>query len=149
MLVKAHPPIPTSKIIKSEDVLSIKDTFLHIKRDRSLWKFFISYSLFYGTFLIFGSSSNFLVKPFGLSDVFISLSAVSLILFGAVGAILSSIFIKRTKKYKILITIATFSSSGALTLLIVFLFVFKSEGLMLICSGLVGFFVVPIVSTSY
>lgn len=120
-----------------------------IKKDRNLWKFFGAYSLFYGSFLIFGSSSNFLIKPFGFSDTIISLSAVGLILFGAVGAVVGSIFIKRTRQYKVLLTVTTFAACGALTVMILQLLIIPVPGLTAIIVAVVGFFVVPVVPTSY
>lgn len=105
--------------------------------------------MFYGTFLIFGSSSNFLIKVFDYSDLMISLAAVGLILFGAVGAIISSIFIKKTKKYKMMITVATFSATAFLLLMTMELLIAPVDFITLIITAFVGFFVVPVVPASY
>ena len=105
--------------------------------------------MFYGTFLIFGSSANFLIKPFGFSDITISLAAVGLIIFGAVGAVLGSIFLKRTRRYKVLITVTTFSAAGMLTVMIFQLLILPVPALTMLIVAVIGFFVVPVVPTSY
>lgn len=122
---------------------------MEIKKDRNIWKFLGAYSLFYGSFLVFGSSANFLIKPFGFTDIIISLSAVGLIIFGTVGAVLGSIFIKRTRQYKILITVTTFAACGTLIALILQLFIIPVPGITIVIVAVIGFFVVPVVPTSY
>ena len=114
-----------------------------------MWKFFASYSFFYGTFFIFAASANFLIKPFGFSDLAISLSAVALIVLGAVGAVLSSVFIKKTKNYGLLIRVLTFSAAGGLILMLLQLFIVPKAGITIIILGIVGFFVVPVVPITY
>ncbi len=94
-------------------------------------------------------SGNFLIKPFGFSDLAISLSAVALILLGAVGAIISSLFIKRTKNYSLLIRILTFSASGGLILMLLQMYILPKAAITVIIVGLIGFFVVPMVPTTY
>lgn len=74
---------------------------------------------------------------------------MGLILFGAVGAVVGSIFIKRTRQYKILLTVATFAACGALTVMILQLLIIPVPGLTAIIVAVVGFFVVPVVPTSY
>jgi FLVCR family feline leukemia virus subgroup C receptor-related protein len=120
-----------------------------LKKDRNLWKFFGSYSLFYGSFLIFGGSANFLIKPFGFADLSISIAAVGLILFGTVGAIIGSIFIKKTGKYKLLITITTFTASGMLAVMVFQLLILPAAGLTMLVVAVIGLFVVPVVPASY
>jgi hypothetical protein len=111
--------------------------------------FFGSYSFFYGTFLIFATSGNFLIKPFGFSDLAISLSAVALIVLGAVGAIISSLYIRKTKNYSSLVKVLTFSASGGLIVMLLQLYTFPKAGITIIIVGLVGFVVVPMVPTTY
>lgn len=120
-----------------------------LKADRNLWKFFSAYSIFYGTFLIFGASANFLIKPFGFSSLTISLSAVGLIVMGAVGAVIGSIFIKKTGRYKLLITVCTFSAVGLLVLMMLQLMIVPLSGITMIIVAFAGFCVVPVVPTSY
>lgn len=79
----------------------------------------------------------------------ISLSAVSMIILGAVGAIISSLFIKKTKNYSLLIRILTFSASAGLIIMLLQLYTLPKAGITIIIVGLVGFFVVPIVPTTY
>lgn len=148
LLMRSAPTIPPSKIDKKES-LTIKETYHILKKDRNLWKFFGAFWLFYGTFLIFGSSSNFLIKVFNYSDLMISLAAVGLILFGAVGAIISSIFIKKTRKYKMMITVTTFSATAFLLLMTMELLIAPVDFITLIITAFVGFFVVPVVPASY
>lgn len=148
VLMKSKPVVSPSRIDKKAE-LTFKETFLMIKTDRNLWKFFSAYSIFYGTFLIFGTSANFLIKPFGLSDTVISLAAIALILLGAAGAVTSSIFLKKTRRYKFVITLLTFASTGMLALLGLQSFLLPYEALTVIVVGVIGFFVVPIVPASY
>ena len=99
--------------------------------------------------MIFGSSANFLIKPFGYSDITISLAAVGLIVFGTIGAILSSIYIKKTRNYKRMITFTTFTACGFLLILTLQLFIIPAPGLTMIIVALIGFNVVPIVPATY
>lgn len=105
--------------------------------------------MFYGTFLIFGASANFLIKPFGYSDATISLAAVGLIVFGTVGAIVSSIYIKRTRNYKKMITFTSFTACALLLALTIQLFIIPLSGITMIIVALIGFNVVPIVPATY
>jgi preprotein translocase subunit Sss1 len=79
----------------------------------------------------------------------ISLSAVALILFGAVGAVISSLFIKRTRNYKFLLTVLTFTTTGTLILFALQLYILPTAALSIIVVGVIGFFVVPVIPTSY
>jgi drug/metabolite transporter (DMT)-like permease len=79
----------------------------------------------------------------------ISLAAVGLILMGTVGAIIGSIFIKKTRKYKMMITVTTFASMGILALMTFQLLIVPVDFLTLIIVCFVGFFVVPVVPASY
>ena len=148
VFLRAVPKTPSSNI-QNKEQLSLKQTFQSIKKDRNLWKFFLSYSIFYGSFQIFGSISNFLIKPFGYKDLTISLSAVSLILLGAVGAVVSSIFIKRTRNYKLLITATTFAGTGIMILLVCQLFIIPNAFITIAIVGCLGFVVIPVIPNSY
>ena len=90
---RSKPSSPTSNI-EDKDELSLKETFLKIKGDKNMWIFFSCYCLLYGSFQTFASSANLLIKPFGATDLDISIAAIFLIIFGAIGAILSSIYLK-------------------------------------------------------
>lgn len=79
----------------------------------------------------------------------ISLGAVALIVLGAVGAVLSSVFIKKTKNYGLLIKVLTFSASGGLVLMLLQLFTLPKAGITIIILGVIGFFVVPVVPITY
>ncbi len=74
---------------------------------------------------------------------------MGLILFGAVGAVVGSIFLKRTRQYKILVTITTFASCGALIAMMLQLVIIPVPGITAIIVAVIGFFVVPVVPTSY
>lgn len=148
VLMRSKPALPASNI-ESKQQLGLKETFGKIRRERNLWTFFMAYSLFYGTFFIFASVSNFLIKPFGLSDVMISLSAVGLIVVGAVGAILSSVYIKRTRNYRKLIKILTLATSLLMTVFTLQCFILPSPPLTVFLVAFLGLFVVPIVPITY
>jgi MFS family permease len=74
---------------------------------------------------------------------------VGLILFGAAGAVLASIFIKRTGRYKMLITVTTFAATGMLAVMVLQLLIVPLAGITMIIVAAVGFFVVPVVPISY
>lgn len=60
----------------------------------------------YGTFLSFGSASNMLFKPYGFVDIQIAIFAIILLVSGITGAIVYSLYIKKTQKYRKAIMIA-------------------------------------------
>lgn len=105
--------------------------------------------MIYGSFQTFASSANLLIKPFGASNLDISMAAIMLILFGTVGAVLGSFYLKKTREYRRLFR---FCSLGALSLIIMLAFqliAIDSVALIKINVGVIGFFLTPIIPTSY
>ena len=105
----------------------------------------ISFSLFYGSFVIIAVILNFLLKPFGLSDpLYSSVISVIPIVSGMVGCIISSIYLKKYEKYKKIIVICMLGSTGGLFF---FLMMLWSEKFILVCLSMftIGLFVVPLI----
>lgn len=61
-------------------------------------------------FLSFGSTSNMLLKPYGFEDTQIAVFALFLLISGIAGAIVFTIYIKKTVKYRKAILTACVSS---------------------------------------
>jgi len=105
--------------------------------------------MIYGTFQTFASSANFVIKPFGYTDLQISMAAVFLIIMGTIGAVLSSLYLKRTRKYKKVITICTIGATSTMLLLIIQLHILPHPFFTSSVVAMLGFFVTPIVPISY
>jgi FLVCR family MFS transporter 7 len=90
-----------------------------------------------------------LIKPFGYTDIQISIAAILLIVFGAVGAVLASLYLNRTQKYKKTIMICTIGACSTLILFGLQLHFFPTVYVMVCFVALMGFFVVPIIPLSY
>ena len=145
---RSKPSSPTSNIEEKEE-LSLKETFLKIKGDKNMWIFFSCYCLLYGSFQTFAASANLLIKPFGATDLDISIAAIFLIIFGAIGAIISSIYLKKTRKYRRVFIFCCFGSLLSISVLVFQLIVLNSPLLMKFNVGILGFFITPIVPMSY
>lgn len=92
-----------------------------IKKDRNLRSFFLAYFLSYGTFVAFASNCNFIIKPYGYSDMEIAANAVCLMLAGACGAITFNLFIKRTFNFSLALRIISVGSTLFLSVLCLWL----------------------------
>ena len=145
---RSKPSSPTSNIDEKEE-LSLKQTFRQLKSDSNLWIFFSCYCLIYGSFQTFASSANLLIKPFGASDLDISIAAIGLIIFGTIGAILSSIYLKKTRKYRRIFIICCVGSVSCISLLVLQLITIKNITLVKLNVAILGFFITPIVPMSY
>ena len=148
IFLRSKPQSPTSNIEDKEE-LTLKETFLMIKGDKNMWIFFGCYCMLYGSFQTFAASANLLIKPFGVTDLDISIAAIFLILFGTVGAILSSIYLKKTRKYRRVFIFCCLGSLLSISTLVLQLILLKSPLLMKLNVGLLGFFITPIVPMSY
>ncbi len=106
--------------------------------------------LLYGTFLSFGSTSNYLFKSYNFEDTQIAIFGVCLLVSGVAGSVVYTIYIKKTIKYKNAIVCAT-------TLAIIFM---VTNGILMnvvpeqkiLISFLIlgmGFNLVPMVPISY
>ena len=146
--MREKPSLPTSNVTEKDD-LSIKETFKHVSKDRNSWKFIAGYALVYGTFQVFGTGANFLIKPFGYTDIEISISAVSLILLGTVGAIVFSVIVKRTGEHKKVINVINFSAVGVMLLLGMQLMIIPNPVITVFIVGGLGFVVFPLLPLSY
>ena len=61
----------------------------------------------------------------------------------------ASIYIKKTKNYKRLITFTTFAGSGIMVLMAAQLLVVPKAFLTIIIVGMLGFAIIPIIPNSY
>jgi MFS-type transporter involved in bile tolerance (Atg22 family) len=125
------------------------ETFDHAKKDKNIWVFCGSYCLIYGSFQTFASSANLLIKPFGANDIDISIAALCLIFFGAVGAVLSSLYLKKHRKYRRIFRTCCIGSLVSLICLAFQLAVIQQMFLIKINIGILGFFLTPIIPLSY
>lgn len=85
-----------------------------------------------------------------MKDIEISIAAILLIFFGATGAVLSSLYLKKTKQHK---RIFRFCCLGALIWIIVLavqLLLGSIKSILIQFNvGLLGFFITPIIPISY
>ncbi len=107
------------------------------------------YFLIYGSFQTFAASANLLIKPYGASDIDISFAAIGLIVLGTIGAVISSIILKKYRCFKLILRAC---GIGALTCIILFaiqLLTIESVLLVQINVAILGFFLTPIIPVSY
>lgn len=112
-------------------------------------KFLVAYCLSYGTFIAFASNCNFIIKPYGYSDVEIATNAVLLMLVGTVGAIAFSIYIKKTYNFKLALRSIALSSVAALLLLCLWLNTANLKWGTCLIISMLGFVLTPLVPVSY
>ena len=105
--------------------------------------------MIYGSFQTFAASANLLIKPFGATDIDISIAAICLIVLGTIGAVIGSIVLKKYRCYKLILRVC---AVGALTCIILFaiqLLTIESVILIQINVAVLGFFLTPIIPVSY
>jgi len=105
--------------------------------------------LVYGSFQTFASSANLLIKPFGASDLDISLAAICLILLGTVGAVVGSIILKKYRCYKLIFRTCCVGALVCIILLAIQLATIDSVALVKLNVGVLGFFLTPIIPVCY
>lgn len=111
--------------------------------------FLLAYCLSYGSFIAFASNCNFLIKPYGYTDVRIATNAVLLMLVGTCGAIAFSIYIKKTFNYRVALRSIAIASVAMLLLLCLWLNTINGKlGTSFIIS-ILGFVLTPLVPVSY
>jgi FLVCR family MFS transporter 7 len=102
-----------------------------------------------GSFQTFTTAANFILKPYGYTDIQITICAILLIIFGVIGAILASLYIKKTGAYKRVITITTIGVCLSLLGAFISLAFIKIVAIISIMFVLIGFFLTPIVPITY
>lgn len=112
-------------------------------------KFVIAYCLSYGSFIAFASNCNFIIKPYGYSDVEIAFNAILLMLVGTCGAIAFSVYIKRTFNFKFALRSIAIASVSALLLLCLWLNTVNTKIGTSVIISLLGFVLTPLVPVSY
>lgn len=120
-----------------------------LKNNRNLWKFFPAYCLGYGTFITFAANSNFIIKPYDYSDIQIAVNGVLLMVVGTAGAILFSLYIKRTYNYKLALKVTSFGALVMLLILCLWLNTANVKAVTAIIIAVMGFVVTPIVPICY
>jgi drug/metabolite transporter (DMT)-like permease len=103
----------------------------------------------YGSFQTFATSANLLIKPFGASDIDISIAAVCLILLGTLGAVIGSIIIKKYRCYKLVLRVCCVGSLACIIFFAIQLLTIDSIRLIQVNVGVLGFFLTPIIPVSY
>ena len=103
----------------------------------------------YGSFQTFAASANLLIKPFGASDLDISVAAICLILFGTVGAVISSLILKKHRCFKLILRTCCLGALTSIILLAIQLVTVESPALIKLNVGILGLFLTPIIPTSY
>lgn len=120
-----------------------------IAKNGNLRSFFLAYFLIYGTFVAFASNCNFIIKPYGYSDMEIATNAIFLMLAGTCGAITFSLFIKRTYNFSLALRIITVGSTFMLSVLCLWLNSTNAKPITTLIISLLGFFLTPLVPISY
>lgn len=120
-----------------------------IVKSGNLRSFFLAYFLIYGTFVAFASNCNFIIKPYGYSDMEIATNAIFLMLAGTLGAITFSLFIKRTFNFSLALKIITVGSTFMLSVLCLWLNSTNAKPITTLIISLLGFFLTPLVPISY
>jgi FLVCR family feline leukemia virus subgroup C receptor-related protein len=114
-----------------------------------LWKFFLGFQLIYGTFIAFASNCNFLIKPYGYTDVEIAVNAVVLMGAGVIGSITFSLYIKKTFNYGKAIRTVAVGSVLLMTLLCFWLNTSNGKVVTTIIIAAMGFIITPIIPICY
>lgn len=89
------------------------------------------------------------LKPYNYSDIEIALFALILILLGVIGAIVWSLYLKKTTNYKFTIRAIPTISVIVMIMICIGLNVNASVVIIFILGGAVGFSVTPIIPISY
>lgn len=111
--------------------------------------FLAAYCLSYGSFIAFASNCNFLIKPYGYTDVQIATNAILLMLVGTFGAITFSIYIKKTFNYKLALRSIAIASVAMLLLLCLWLNTINGKLGTSIIISILGFVLTPLIPLSY
>lgn len=120
-----------------------------MKQHRNLWKFFPAYCLGYGTFISFATNSNFIIKPYEYTDVQIAVNGVLLMVIGTAGAILFSLYLKKTYNYKLALRVTSVGSFVMLLVLCMWLNTANVKAVTAIIIAIMGFVVTPTVPICY
>jgi sugar phosphate permease len=149
LFMQARPEIPPSEGAIASKLSSTRETFRQIRDNPNLWKFFPAYCVNYGTFIAFAANSNFIIKPYGYSDIEIAVNAVLLMAMGTVGAILVSLYIKKTHNYQRALRGSAIGSAVMLIILSVWLNTANKKVMTTIIISLMGCAVTPLVPICY
>lgn len=128
---------------------SIMASLRQIKKDRNLWLFFAAYCVCYGTLIAVGVNLNFIFKPYGYSDVLIAVNFVTLMVFGIIGSILVSLYLKKTNNYKIALNVVVFGSALMIILVTFWMNTVRWKGITTILICLLGLAGNPLMSICY
>lgn len=125
-------------------------------KDVQFRKLFAGFVFFYGTLLTFAAIVNFLFKPYGFSDVNmtiiqiqISLFGIGMLFCGVAGSIMLSLYVKKTLKYRFVFQVCTGAALVITILTTLMLNTKPSVFLSLVCVSFMGFLVTPILPLTY
>ena len=125
------------------------ESFRIINQSSNLKKFFAAYTILYGTLLSFGAISNQLFKPYGYQDLQIAMLGICLIVFGVIGSIAFSLYLKKTKNYQNAIQKITVCSLFLMVIYSLWLNYVGKLGGTIVLAILIGFMFTPLVPVSY
>ena len=114
-----------------------------IRKNRNIWVFFISYFVHYGTFVAFAANCNFIIKPYGYTDIEIAINAVLLMMVGTTGAILLSLYIKKTSRYRFTLRFVVIGAAIMIIVLCIWLNTANNKIITGIIISLMGFIGTP------
>ena len=102
-----------------------------------------------GSFLSFGANSNLILKPYGYTDMQIALLAIVLLVSGVTGAVVVSIYIKKTLNYGVVIRTIPLLGIILVIILILCLNLINYFGVLVIVGLFVGSIITPIIPISF
>jgi FLVCR family feline leukemia virus subgroup C receptor-related protein len=147
--MKVKPTVAPSESAQAKRLSSPIESLKIIKSDPNLWKFFIGFQLINGTFIAFASNCNFIIKPYGYTDIEIAVNAVVLMGAGVIGSIIFSLYIKKTFNYRMVIRIIAIGSILLMGLLCFWLNTYNDKVVTTILIAIMGFIITPIIPICY
>lgn len=142
-------PISLPSIGAEQEKTNLKQSLKIIRKDRNLWIFYLGYFLIYGTILSFGSLTNLIMKPYGFSNIQLSIFAIFLLLSGVVGAVCWTFYLKKSLNYRFCIRVITIFSVISMIIICIVLNSIPNLVVVIIFGSVVGFSVTPLMPISY
>ena len=99
--------------------------------------------------LSFGAISNQLFKPYGYEDIQIAMLGICLIVFGVIGSIVFSLYLKKTKNYSNAVAKITRYSLALMIANTIWLNLVGKLGGTILLAIFLGFMFTPLVPVSY
>lgn len=141
MFMQAKPEVPPSEGAVASKLYSLTESFQQIRKNQNLWRFFLCYSVHYGTFISLMANSNFIVTSYGYSDIEIAINIVLLMVGGTVGSVLASLYLKKTGDYQKTLRTVVIGAALMLALLTLWLNTVNSKvgtSIIMLVMGFIG-----------